>query len=304
MTNLTNYSETIMSQFEYNPPLVTIYMPTYNRPELLKRAVESVLNQDYKNIELIVVDDRSTDHTPDYLMQISQEDSRLKYFINEENSGACVSRNRAIFSAKGEFITGLDDDDYFLPNHISSLVHFWMKNEEDNIAIYTNMYVQKKEKKVKIKKPNTCNYKDLLCANWIGNQLFTRTAYLQNINGFDENLPAWQDLECWYRLLKYYDSEARLVDNYSYLVDISHPHERITSNKIDSIFEAYDYFCNKHDLNKFEREVLKVQFSYYTGRRPNLLSTISSIMSSPSLYNATGLVKLNIRPIWNKLKGY
>ncbi|EGK13935.1 glycosyltransferase [Psychrobacter sanguinis] len=277
-------------------------MPTYNRPELLKRAVESVLNQDYKNIELIIVDDRSTDHTPDYLMQISQEDSRVKYFINKENSGACVSRNRAIFAAKGEFITGLDDDDYFLPNHISSLVHFWMKNKDDNIALYTNVYVQKKKKKVKIKKLNTCKYKDLLCGNWIGNQLFTRTAYLQNINGFDESLPAWQDLECWYRLLKYYDSEARLVSNYSYLVDISHPHERITSNKIDSIFEAYKYFCNKHNLNEFEREVLKVQFLYYTGDFPSFKSVFKSALLLPNLHNFKGLIKMQLRPIWNKIR--
>lgn len=293
-----------MIRFDNNYPLVTIYMPTYNRLELLKRATNSVLKQDYKNIELIVVDDKSTDHTIDYLVKMSQEDSRLKYFINEENSGACFSRNKAIFAAEGEFITGLDDDDYFLPNHISSLVQFWMENKDDNVALYTNVYVQKKKNKVKIKKPNTCNYKNLLCANWIGNQLFTKTAYLQNINGFDENLPAWQDLECWYRLLRYYNSEAKLVDNYSYLIDISHPHERITSNKIDSIFEAYNYFCNKHNLSRFEREVLKVHFSYYTGHFPSLKSFFSSALFLPNLHNFKGLTKMQLRPIWNKIRSF
>lgn len=293
-----------MIRFDNNYPLVTIYMPTYNRLDLLKRATNSVLKQDYKNIELIVVDDKSTDHTVDYLVKMSQEDSRLKYFINEENSGACFSRNKAIFAAEGEFITGLDDDDYFLPNHISSLVHFWMENKDDNIALYTNVYVQKKKNKVKIKKPITCNYKNLLCANWIGNQLFTKTAYLQNINGFDENLPAWQDLECWYRLLRYYNSEAKLVDNYSYLIDISHPHERITSNKVDSIFEAYNYFCNKHNLSRFEREVLKVHFSYYTGNFPSLKSVFSSALFLPNFHNFKGLTKMQLRPIWNKIRSF
>lgn len=89
-------------------PLVTVYMPTYNRVDLLQRAVESVLSQDYKNIELIVVDDNSTDDTHKYLSKIVEEDSHFRYFINEKNSGACISRNKAIFSTNGEFITGLD----------------------------------------------------------------------------------------------------------------------------------------------------------------------------------------------------
>jgi len=99
-------------------PLVTVYIPTYNRLELLKRAVKSVLDQDYSNIELIVVDDGSSDGTVDYLECVSQADQRVRYFVNEVNSGACVSRNKAIWAEKGEFITGLDDDDYFLNDRI------------------------------------------------------------------------------------------------------------------------------------------------------------------------------------------
>lgn len=291
----------MMIKTESTYPLVTVYMPTYNRVELLQRAVQSVLNQDYKNIELIVVDDNSTDSTHEYLARIAETEQRFKYFINEKNSGACVSRNKAIFAAKGEFITGLDDDDYFLSYHISRFIELWQSNP-DYIAIYSNIYVQKINRKVEVSKPKSCNYQDLICGNWIGNQVFTRTQYLKTIEGFDEELTAWQDLECWYRLLKYYDSKAILSNTCSYIVDISHPHERITSNKINSIHEAYDHFCTKHNLSKFQRQALEVHLSNYTGIPPNFKSIISSFLFLPNLYNLKSLLKMQIRPFWLTLK--
>jgi glycosyltransferase involved in cell wall biosynthesis len=105
--------------------LVSIYMPTKNRLDMLKAAVESVRNQSYENVELIVVDEASTDGTAEYLKSISEVDSRIKVFRNEISRGACYARNIAIRASNGEFITGLDDDDEFKCNHISALVDYW-----------------------------------------------------------------------------------------------------------------------------------------------------------------------------------
>ena len=88
-------------------PLISVYIPTYNRLELLKRAVQSVQNQTYKNFEIIIVDDNSSDGTQDFLVGLAKVDSRIRYFFKDKNSGACVSRNIAINLAQGELITGL-----------------------------------------------------------------------------------------------------------------------------------------------------------------------------------------------------
>ena len=267
-------------------PLVTVYMPTYNRVELLRRAVDSVLTQDYKNIELIVVDDKSTDSTHEYLAKMAKKDSRFKYFINEKNSGACVSRNKAIFAAKGEFITGLDDDDYFLPNRVSSFVRFWHKNEKARIALYSHCYlINSKKKKTKLKRIRSCYYKDLICKNWIGNQLFTKTIYLKNIDGFDSSLLAWQDLECWYNILKKMKGHADLLPLCTYVIDQSHPHERISINKKEKILDSYEYICKKHKLNEYERSILSLQLTPYVSSPPRLRAMIDSILYVPRLYN-------------------
>lgn len=272
----------------HNPyPLVTVYIPTYNRVELLQRAVDSVLSQDYKNIELIVVDDNSSDGTHEYLAKMVKEDSRFKFFINDENSGACVSRNKAIFAAQGEFITGLDDDDYFLSNRISS---FLKKSEfiaNDTIALYSHVYfkVNDTNRFIKSKKAKQCHHNQLLIDNWIGNQIFTKTEYLKEIGGFDPSFPAWQDLECWYRLLKHFHKKATLLPIYTYIVDISHPHERISSKKLTSIFEAFDTFIDKHNLSNKDSNVLALQLMPYTKVPPTFSSITRGFIRKHSLKN-------------------
>lgn len=270
-------------------PLVTVYMPTYNRVELLQRAVDSVLKQDYRNIELIVVDDNSTDSTHAYLAKMADEDPRFKYFINEKNSGACVSRNKAIFAANGEFITGLDDDDYFLYNHISSYVKAWGHACNNYIALYSNAYVRvdkiADEKKHKLKKIHNCSNYDLLSGNWIGNQLFTKTVYLQNIGGFDPIFPAWQDLDCWYSLLSHYQKKAALCVNYGYVIDKSHLHERISSKKVSNIYIAYNHLCDKYNLSRKDRSILKSQLYLYSMRDLSFIDFIRALLNPLDMKN-------------------
>ena len=101
--------------------LVSVIVPTHNRLSTLKRAIESVLAQDYPNIELVVVDDGSTDGTWNYLSGRAQE-GPWKVARNEEPRGACCARNQAIELASGGYIANLDDDDYFEPDRISKLL--------------------------------------------------------------------------------------------------------------------------------------------------------------------------------------
>lgn len=237
-------------------PLVTVYIPTYNRVELLKRAVQSVQKQTYKNLEIIIVDDCSTDGTHDYLAQLAKEDARVRYFLKEENSGACVSRNIAIDNANGEFITGLDDDDYFIKNRIEKFILEWKKKKKNCIALYSLYKFKINENKIndnlikKIIRSKSSNRMKILVNNLVGNQIFTKTEVLKNTEGFNIDMPAWQDFEFWYRLME--GGDFYLVRDSTYVVDISHPFERITLKKIDKINQAYINFKVKHNLTKEE----------------------------------------------------
>ena len=96
--------------------LISVVIPTYNRGKVIRKSIESVLNQSYKNIELIIIDDGSTDNTEFVVKKIS--DNRIKYIKLNENKGACYARNIGIKKAKGKYIAFVDSDDY-LPNNSS-----------------------------------------------------------------------------------------------------------------------------------------------------------------------------------------
>ncbi|OSK54485.1 putative colanic acid biosynthesis glycosyl transferase WcaA [Escherichia coli H413] len=100
-------------------PLISIYMPTWNRQQLAIRAIKSVLRQDYNNWEMIIVDDCSTSWEQLQQYVTALNDPRITYIHNDINSGACAVRNQAIMLAQGEYITGIDDDDEWTPNRLS-----------------------------------------------------------------------------------------------------------------------------------------------------------------------------------------
>ena len=240
-------------------PLVTVYIPTYNRLGLLKRAVSSVLDQSYRRIELIVVDDGSNDGTISYLEGLIEADQRVRYFLNESNAGACFSRNRAIKEARGELITGLDDDDYFFPDRIQRFVDRWPNRRANTVALCSNSFVLTgQENEIRTYRKKVIFGSDLIDSNYIGNQVFTETEMLRDIGGFDIYLPILQDLEAWYRLLGDF-GVVECGSEVTYVVDKTHPHERIGTKNFQKIKFALDYISEKHKLSPLECECLRMQ---------------------------------------------
>jgi glycosyltransferase involved in cell wall biosynthesis len=119
-----------------NPPLVTVIIPLYNKRETIKGTIDSVLTQDYPNIELLVVDDGSVDGSAEIVETISHPNLRL---LRKVNGGAASARNYGITRAKGDWLLFLDADDTLLKNSISVLV-----NECDKGDIITGNYYSQK----------------------------------------------------------------------------------------------------------------------------------------------------------------
>lgn len=119
--------------------LVSIIMPSWNTAQFIGESIKSVLAQTYTNWELIIVDDCSTDNT-DEILQPFLSDKRIKYFKNEKNSGAAVSRNKALREAKGKWIAFLDSDDLWLPEKLERQISFMKKN--DYKFTYTDYRIQ------------------------------------------------------------------------------------------------------------------------------------------------------------------
>lgn len=272
--------------------LVTIYIPTFNRLKLLKRALSSVLNQTYKNLDIIVIDDNSNDGTKEYLSNMAIKDNRVRYFLKDKNSGASISRNIAIREAKGYFITGLDDDDYFESNRIEEFIKNWKTKPLNTVAL-ASFY--KVNTKMGIKKTNSffrrkiLRFDDLLLTNEVGNQVFSTTEFFRDIRGFDESLKCWQDLELWLRILK--QGNIYRIKNYSYVIDVSHDVPRIGNSRHAKYITSYNKICRKLNLNKKQRTHLFIQTFNCEGSNIKNSLLFKAIIRYPSLKMLKLLIK-------------
>ena len=194
-----------------NYPKVSIIIPTYNRANLLSRAIKSVLNQTFKDFELIIVDDGSTDNTKQVVEKFQKEDSRIKY-IWQENSGAPARpKNTGIKNAKGNYIAFLDDDDEWLPEKLEKQLKLFESSSNlgfvgCNILVTNN----KNKKSSKVYKMPTYSESIFFEKLFEGNFILTSSCVvikrevLNKIGLFDENLKFGDDWDLWLRIAKKY----------------------------------------------------------------------------------------------------
>lgn len=178
---------------------VSIIIPTHNSSMFIKEAIESVINQTYKNLEIIIVDDHSTDDT--LSMINSYKDKRIKVFKLRNNKGVSYARNKGIDEATGDYLCFLDSDDYWYLDKIEKQVKFIKEN--DYTFIYSS-YLYLKNKHTHIAKvPSKITYKKALRNTTI----FTSTVMF-DLNKLDKkdiympNVKLGQDSLCWWRVLK------------------------------------------------------------------------------------------------------
>lgn len=261
-------------------PLVSIIISTYNRKNLLKRAIISALNQDYPNLEIIISDDNSSDDNEAVINSLKKETNiPIIYIKNEKNMGACFTRNEGIKIASGKYIAGLDDDDEFLPNRISLLV----KNYNPKYSLITSnalLIKANKEKKLfKDKKNKIISFNDSLWENKVGTQCLIEAERIRSCLGFDTTLTSAQDADMWIRLIYKYGNALRLPQ-ITYLIHTEHNNNRIsTSNK--KITGLISYF-NKYKIymSSGQKSYMNFKISYWKNKKITLKSIFLLNLSS------------------------
>ncbi len=200
-----------MSESEKHP-VVSVVIPTYNRSSTLYYALKSVLNQTFQDFEIFVVDDASTDVTPE--LMASFPDPRIHYIRFEENRKAGAARNAGMERAKGKYIAFLDSDDSWLPTKLEKQVALMDGLSEDWGCSYTGAYVNKKGgmTRQRVYKPTKSGdlLKDLLMGKfviWTPTFMFRRSC-LDTIGLMDVTLVRSQDVDFYIRMLVHYKIAA------------------------------------------------------------------------------------------------
>ena len=187
--------------FRLADPFISVIIPTYNRAYVLERAIQSVLNQNYGNYELIVVDDCSQDNTSGLLKRY---ESHIKVIRHTFHSGVSAARNNGILSAKGTYIALLDSDDEWLPNKLLSQVEYLRRHPKFKILQTEEIWIRngiRVNPKKKHSKPEGYIFKQSLplCVISPSSVLIHRKVF-EKTGLFDVTFPACEDYELWLRI--------------------------------------------------------------------------------------------------------
>lgn len=189
------------------PPIVSVIVPTYDRPAELKRAVQSILDQTYQDFEIVVVNDGGVEVRE--IVEDLNRGGQIAYVRHSQNQGLAAARNTAIRSARGKYLAYLDDDDTFLPEHLETLARFLEANAPTFKFAYTDAWrlslVKNGSSYLQVGRdivhsndfdPNAVlllNPFPVLCA-------MHQKVCLEDVGMFDESLSSHEDWDLWIRM--------------------------------------------------------------------------------------------------------
>jgi glycosyltransferase involved in cell wall biosynthesis len=245
---------------------ISVIIPTYKRPDLLKRALDSVYKQTYSNYEILVVDDNSDSSTQKETQQVCNSHTNIKY-LSTGNIGASLARNYGASNATGDYLAFLDDDDYWDDSKLEKQLSIFLNSDDDNLGV---VYCKAKviNEKDKLLEVSSVHAKGNVLKQHLMSEGIARTpaalilkSAFQKVEGF-RKLISRQEYDLFLRIFAN-GYTADFVDEYL-LTAVIHGRERITTNP-NKIHGEIIHFENKknyfHLLNS--KEIKQVTYNHY-----------------------------------------
>ena len=241
--------------------LVSVIIPTHNRPVMLKLALESVLNQTYKNIEVIVIDDGIEMRAKDVISSFN--DNRIVYFQNEKSLGSAISRNIGIKKATGEYIAFLDDDDQWMPNKLEKQIEMFSKTPNDVGYSFTSVINEFDDHEETTIVPNgIADYHSQIVDGMrtLTVTLVIKKEVFDKVGMFDEDFPNHQEMELMFRVSKEYKGLA--INEPLTRVSMRTNYARVTNASIERRIKGREMLIEKHfdDFKKYPRSLANHYF--------------------------------------------
>lgn len=312
----------------YNKPLVTVFIPVYNVELYIRECLNSIVNQTYANIEILIIDDGSTDRSVEIIKEFKDERIRLLY--NGSNKGLPYTRNRGILEAKGKYLALMDSDDISLKNRINKQVDFLEKNNDidvvssniltfpcgllKNIVRYIRCIFNKSisEEEVKI---------SLLFSNIISNPAsMIRMETIKNLGlSYNDKCFVAQDYDFWSKLSKnnkiYILKDTLLKYRFGHMnitkissqKNLEKRNEIINNIKVD-LLDYYGFNISETNKNIFLELFSEIPFNFgYNCNLKNskiMINELLSINNEKLIFDSEMLVKVINRNIYSKILAY
>jgi glycosyltransferase involved in cell wall biosynthesis/radical SAM superfamily enzyme YgiQ (UPF0313 family)/spore maturation protein CgeB len=262
-------------------PLVSVIVPTHNRPDMLADAISSIIAQSMKSFEIVVVNDAGSDVRP--VLEQFGDRADIRYLAHETNRGLAAARNTGIRAARGKYIAYLDDDDVFYPEHLQTLVNF-LENSEYSVA-YSDAYRAVQEKRngsyltIRRETPYSSDfdYDRILSENFIPVLcVMHEKSCLDGCDCFDETLNRHEDWDLWIRMSRKFRFAhiRKITCEYTMRLDGS----GMVSGSVPSFLRTFTRICDKYghvtagrpeilEAQKQRRFQMMIDTYYFLGQR-------------------------------------
>jgi glycosyltransferase involved in cell wall biosynthesis len=246
--------------------LISVIIPTHNRGQLIERAICSVLQQTYKDLELIIVDDGSTDNTREVVEKYT--DDRIRYIACPRRGGAAAARNRGIAEARGEYIAFLDSDDEWLSNKLEEEIRVLEGLPEEYGVVYSGGWVYQKNRERKYipyatQGARSGDLKEIILRTGLicPPGAIVKKKCFDRVGLFDESMPAIEDWEFWIRVSKSYYFHYLQKPLWNYYLKAS---GSLSSNE-GALLKALNYIYKKHydEISRFR--YIEAKYLFWIG---------------------------------------
>ena len=253
-----------MAETLKNNPLVSVIIPCFNAEKYVESAVRSIMNQTYKNLEIIVTDDFSTDKSFEILKKLAKEDSRIKLYKNEKNLKIVKTLNNMVLKANGKYIARMDADDISLPKRIEKQVLFLEHNSDYTLCGANAFIVNEKGRRIGCSfLPGSSEeimfYLKYFCPLYHPVVMGKTEVFKQNL--YSEDFLHIEDYELWVRLvvlkkLKICNLRERLLLYRKSKEQICSKNSAFQLNSIKKIYEKYFGSSNFFEDTEYDRVIL------------------------------------------------
>ena len=314
-----------------NSPLVSVICLSYNQAKFLQNALDSALDQSYRNFELIIVDDGSSDESEEIIKHYKRLHPEIEIFLLEENIGYCKAFNLGLKASSGKYIIDLAADDILLPERIQLQVEAFEKlnesytmcftdaihiNEEGNII--KNHYLRNKAGKLIEKIPSGSVYNDIVERYFICSPtMMMRASHLKEMGGYDESL-CFEDFDYWVRAARNYNfyyldkvlTAKRKVEGSLSKKDINDSgyikYQRDTLSVCKKIYKLNKTKEENKALTKRVKYELRQNYltkNYKTALGyAKILKKLKEFNTADYIITSLALKKINVSGIYKKLK--
>ena len=224
---------------------VSVIVPVYNASEYLSKSIESILNQSYENLEIILIDDASTDNSKEIIKKYALKDSRIKPFYSEVNHGVSRTRNIGLKSVSGDYIFFMDSDDTIMKDTIKIMVEKAIKYNSDlldsyHLIIYKNKtFLEHKALKEDLILGNKENEKMITTSSYVTGKLID-TNLIKGLT-FNEDLRRYEDLV--------FEHELKLrANNYCLIKDVLYCYYQMDNSLINSLGEKHAVYLDAAEI--------------------------------------------------------